>query len=62
MRYDNYFEIPIVGILPLKIEEKLWLKAIKKNNINIGIYQRDFYNFKMALTDSIVSIYILFII
>lgn len=60
--YDNYFEIPIVGILPLKIEENLWLKAIKKNNINIGIYQRDFYNFKMALTDSIVSINLLFII
>lgn len=58
--YDNYFEIPIVGILPLKIDENLWLNTIKKNNINIGVYQREFYNFKMALNDSIVSFYILF--
>lgn len=55
--YNNYYEIPLIGILPIKIDENLWLKKIRR--INIGsIFQSDCYDFKMALNDSIVRYYI----
>lgn len=57
--YDHYYEIPLIGILPIKIDENLWLRKIRRINMNIGsIFQSDCYDFKMALNDSIVSYYI----
>lgn len=30
--FTNYCEIPIIGILPIKFDENLWLKKISKSN------------------------------
>lgn len=63
--YNNYSEFPVVGILPLKFEEQLWLQRISKSKIiflflvnvpgslNLN-YASEMINFKMALNDSVV--------
>lgn len=33
--FTNYFEIPIIGILPIKFDENIWLKKISKSKILI---------------------------
>ncbi len=33
--FTNYCEIPIIGILPIKFDENLWLKKIAKSKLNL---------------------------
>lgn len=38
--YENYNEIPLIGILPIKLDEKLWLKKISKcKNLNMHFFR-----------------------
>lgn len=55
--YNGYYEIPIIGILPIKFNEELWLRKIKKVNLGSLYYHREYIDFKMALDDSISNVH-----
>jgi hypothetical protein len=64
MSFNGYYEIPIIGILPIKFEENLWLKRFTRGKNNLTIFQglsnydhtSDIINFRMAVNDSVVRI------
>ena len=35
--YNNYMEIPIVGILPVKFDDNTWLGKISKSKLFINL-------------------------
>jgi hypothetical protein len=76
--FTNHNEVPIIGVLPTKYDETIWLKKISKskiffyyiltfyfivNIINFN-FSTDMLDFRMTLNDSIVkkNTYILFYI
>ena len=56
-RYNEYYEISIIGILPIKFSEELWLRKIKKVNFGSLYYHREFMDFKMAVNNSILNVH-----
>ena len=55
--YNQYYEIPIIGILPIKFSEELWLRKIKKVDFGSLYYHREFMDFKMAVNNSIINVH-----
>lgn len=63
--FTQYSEVPIIGILPIKFDENLWLKNIskcKKNFcknflVNSFSYNTDAMDFRHTLNDSIVNFF-----
>jgi hypothetical protein len=57
--YNNYAEIPLIGILPIKFDETVWLNRISKSMFYFNIVNyynpSDLIDFKIALNDSIVK-------
>ena len=59
---NDYLEIPIIGILPINLNDFLWLRTINnksiRNHLNHTIVNsKDYQEFKQILIKSIVSLY-----
>jgi hypothetical protein len=56
--YANYSEIPLIGILPIKLDKNIWLSKISKSKSFIYIVNlyshSDRNDYKLSLQDSIV--------
>ena len=58
--YKDFLEIPIIGILPLKLEDNIWLTRIIKGKIKLNIDDKNkalsnnIVEFKFLLEKSIV--------
>ena len=56
--YDNYYELPLIGILPAKFDEDLWLRRIKKISFSLygGYFNENPIEFGVALQENIHSV------